>query len=124
MVPYVGYDFYHKSWGGSLVKEAAFDNIAIKATCEIDRMTFGRIMEVDDNIRMATCAVIDFIKKNEESGTECLGKKSETVGNLSVTYDESMKEGNDGYQKLLYNTAYPYLLKTGLLYRGVNSIGY
>lgn len=123
MSSYVDYAFYVDEWKGSLVSEAAFSNFAIKASAEIDRITFYRIRKSEqamDEVKMAVCAVIDELFKIEAATSESYGKKSETIGKQSVTYDGTIKKGGAGYYKILRSVAVPYLMKTGLLYRGVN----
>lgn len=120
MTPYADFKFYKDTWKGSLVKEAAFSNLAIKATAEIDRITFHRIKDVTEDIRLATCAVIDTMFEIAGATAGHLGKKAETVGNHSVTYGEELQIGSAGYHNMLYDAAYPYLMDTGFLYRGVN----
>ena len=95
MVPYVDYNFYKDDWKGSLENEAAFQNVAIKATYEIDCITYHNIKEITKDVKYATCAVIDTISKIQSSIAGSFGKKSESVGNLTVTYDEKLREGTD-----------------------------
>ena len=119
MVPYVDYNFYKDDWKGSLENEAAFQNVAIKATYEIDCITYHNIKEITKDVKYATCAVIDTISKIQSSIAGSFGKKSESVGNLTVTYDEKLREGTDEYRNVLKEAAYPYLVNTGLLFGGV-----
>lgn len=121
MNPFVDFVFYKEKWSGSLVDEAAFSRFAIQATYEVDRMTFGRVTEdvLTDDIRFAVCAVIEKMHSLELASEGHIGKKSETVGNYSVTFDDSINEGNVKYRRTLRDAAYPYLSNTGLLYKGV-----
>lgn len=123
MSSYVDYAFYVDEWKGSLIDEAAFSNFAIKASAEIDRITFYRIRKIEqvtDEVKVAVCAVIDELLKIEAATSASYGKKSETIGKQSVTYDETLKKSGAGYYGMLRGVASPYLMKTGLLYRGVN----
>lgn len=127
MSAYVDYGFYKENWKGSLVDETAFSRDVIRASAEIDRMTFGRLVDtesVPEEVKFATCAVLDEQAKLQSGAATHAGKKSETVGNYSVTYDEELTAGSVKYHKLMKDAAEPYLVRTGLTSRGVVPIGY
>lgn len=120
MPAYVDFEFYKNEWKGSLIEGEAFPNLSIMASYEVDRITFGRIDEkkLTDEVKFATCAVAEKIHQIKKATDGHLGKKSESVGKQSATYDENMQQGSTGYHKALRHAAYPYLVNTGLLYRG------
>lgn len=120
MNSYVDYDFYKESYGGSNVPQGSFLKFAIKASAYIDRITFNRVKkleEVSEEIKFATCAVIDFDKKIEDDGGII---SSESEGNHSVTYvDGNTGVNTETEDKRRYKEAALFLSNTGLLYRGV-----
>lgn len=116
MNSYVDYDFYKESYGGNNVPQGSFLKFAIKASAYIDKITFGRVKkleEIPEEVKFATCAVIDFDKKIEDDGGII---SSESEGNHSVTY---VSTGNETEDKKRYKEAALFLSNTGLLYRGV-----
>lgn len=107
---YIDYDFY-SSLGGK-VPQDSFDRYAMRATKYIDYNTFGRIKEVTEDIKIATCEIIDLIYKSSLEGDREI--QSESVGSHSVTYTAN--------NKTLEQKAYDILkmyLDSDLLYRGV-----
>jgi len=108
------------------LEEAAFSALEIQAAAFIREITFNRIKETTEDVQYATCAVIDCLKKWQDTETvlqENAGKKSESVGKYSVTYNTDVLFGMESLEgvirKRAYAAAYPYLIHTGLLYRGV-----
>lgn len=134
MVEFTDHDFYIKEFHGSTIPETAFPNAALKASIFIKYLTFGRVSDsfaIDypqyaDEIKMAVCATAEVMYKEqmaaesmEADGRE---KKSETVGNVSISYVTEGKEGElreKTMERKQYAAAYPYLIHTGLMYRGV-----
>lgn len=123
---YADYAFYREKWMGSL-EEAAFSALELRAASFVREITFNRIKEVSEDVQYATCAVIDCLnkwQKTEATLQENAGKKSESVGKYSVTYNTEALLGAEPFEsmtrKRAYAAAYPYLVHTGLLYRGVS----
>lgn len=115
MTIYADYQFYKNTFKGNMVSEEDYDRWALSASAYLDYITFGRIeklSEIPEEVKLATCAVVDAMKKAENRD----GISSETVGKLTVSYNGKYQSDNKGY---LYREVEPYLLKTGLLYRGV-----
>lgn len=112
IMSYVDYTYYTGTYGGKLVKNEDFIRLSSKATAYVNMITQGRIgSNVTDPIKMATCAVMDEMY-NQEKGPEIA---SESSGKESRSYVASGKSNN---QKL-YEEVKPWLINTGLLYRGL-----
>lgn len=111
-MPYVDYNFYIMDYGGAEMPPLKFNGIANRASMYIDTITFNRInpKEVCEEVKMATCAVIDVICKFEEVGI----KVSEKIGDYSIQY----KNSTTSKEKEMYKEAKAYLSNTGLMYRG------
>jgi hypothetical protein len=122
---YADFDFYTNTYLGALIAQADFDRLALRASEQIDRMTFQRaaaVVEAGEDadtialIGMATCAIAERIQDVEaEGGADAI--QSERVGNHSVTYAETSSRRLTAGQK--YEEAgNTYLASTGLMYRG------
>ncbi|MEO1815331.1 MAG: hypothetical protein ABGU93_07080 [Acetobacterium sp.] len=108
----IDYTYYTETYGGKLVKNEDFIRLSSKATAYVNMIAQGRIgSNVTDPIKMAICAVMDEMY-NQEKGLEIA---SESSGKESRSYVASGKSNN---QKL-YEEAKPWLVNTGLLYRGL-----
>jgi hypothetical protein len=109
---YVDFTYYTATYGGTLVKSADFIRISSMATAYIDQVTQGKIAgDVTDPIKMATCALMDELFK-QEKGPEIA---SESAGKESRSYVAS---GKSNEQKL-NDVIKMWLSNTGLLYRGL-----
>ena len=122
MVEYADYTFYTDTFHGSTIPEAAFSSVILRASVYVKYITFGRIedTEIPEEVRLAACAVSEVMYKADAEG-EQKEKKSETVGNVSVSYVTEQQDGQTREAvaaKKQYAAAYPYLIHTGLLYRG------
>lgn len=89
---YVDYDYYSRTYGGTLVPEEGFIRLEIKARAQIDRYTFGRVREalktipdftVPSEIKNAQCELIEYLKRYDDNGGVVA---SESVSKHSVTY--------------------------------------
>lgn len=123
MVEYADYTFYKEQFHGSTIPEAAFSFVVLRASIYIKYITSGRIedTEIPEEARMAACAVSEVMYKADAEG-EQKEKKSETVGNVSVSYVTEQQDGQTreaAAAKKQYAVAYPYLIYTGLLDRRV-----
>ncbi len=123
MAVYIDYEFYQNTYGGSAIALADFQALAIRASHEIDRLTFERAADYIDDadytepIKLATCAVADAI---QDINTRMGQIQSEKVGPYSVTYTPTPTDSlsTDARMSL---AAKRYLARTGLMYRGFNS---
>lgn len=121
MVEYADYKFYQEQFHGSTIPEAAFSSTILRASIYVKYITFGRIDDTEnpEEARLAACAVAEVMYKADAVGQQ--EKKSETVGNVSVSYVTEQQDGQTreaAAAKKQYAAAYPYLIHTGLLYRG------
>jgi len=126
MAVYADFDFYTDTFGGTAIAAADFYALAIKASREIDYLTFDRAVEVIEadtdtdlieKIKLATCAVAEVV---QEQNTQPGVIQSEKVGSYSVTYagNASALLSSEAQRSL---AAKRYLARTGLMYRGFNS---
>lgn len=121
MVEYADYTFYKEQFNGSTIPEAAFSSAILRASIYIKYITFGQIDDtgIPEEARMAACAVAEVMYRADAVGQQ--EKKSETVGNVSVSYVTEQQDGQireSAAAKKQHAAAYPYLIHTGLLYRG------
>ena len=107
-MPYVDFDWYSKVYQSGEVPEDKFYNLALKATKYIDKITFGRADEADENVKYAVCAIVDEMYKSEARR----GIAAESNDGYSISYIK-----NNGTENL-YKTA-KLFLPPELLYRGV-----
>lgn len=116
---YADYAFYTDEYAGSLISDAnSFARTERKAAAELDRITFGRISQTDDTIRLAVCEMTEILYLSEERKSRHLGLEvaSENNDGYSVTY--AGVSGNSGQNQLdqeLYRAAYRYLARSGLM---------
>ena len=94
MVEYADYTFYKEQFNGSTIPEAAFSSDNLRASIYLKYITFGRIddTEIPEEVRLAVCAVSEVMYKADAEG-EQKEKKSETVGNVSVSYVTEQQDG-------------------------------
>ncbi|URN85154.1 hypothetical protein [Acetobacterium wieringae] len=106
---YVDYTYYTGTYGGK-ISDSDFTRLSLLASIYIDTITNNRIVETTEPVKMASCAVIDALKKQEtpEVASESSGKESRSYVQSGKTQDQK-----------LYAAAYPWLINTGLLYRGL-----
>lgn len=105
---------YYSTTGQGKVKEEKFNRLAIKASRIVDYYTFNRIKEADDNVKLATCELVDYLEQREEEEGKDIA--SEKVGTYSVTYSEKFSQSDSQKQKQIIRR---YLGHTNLMYRGV-----
>lgn len=113
---YCDYTFYTTEYSGTM-PESLFNRLSIIASAKIKANTFGRIDEITipDEVKYCTCTIVDALKEIQKRD----GKKSESVGSWSVTW-----EGSEEDKKKLSNIMKDYLSEltdtegTPLLYRG------
>lgn len=113
---YADFEYYQNVFHGTKIKEQTeFEGLAVKATADLDRLTFGRIdpeAPISEAVKNAMCAVAE-TRRAYESGEA--GIVSASIGKKSVTYANADKQT---YEKDSYKAACPFLTNTGLLYRG------
>lgn len=117
MTNYADYAYYVGTYKGAVIDAASFDTFALKATLEIKKYTFKRIVDTDipDDAKMCCCEVAELLFKDKQEDAK--GVASEKVGEYSVSYVSS-----EAKEKLLslsvQSIIYNWLAMTGLLYRG------
>jgi hypothetical protein len=125
MAVYADYVFYSTSFLGTAIASADFSRLALRASTQIDRLTFNRAAAVvaeDENdttinlIKMATCAVAEELQKDIDSGGAD-AVTSERGGNYSVNYSEKAQMAMSLKEKI-FDAAALYLENTGLMFRG------
>ena len=104
------FEYYCDMFAGKEITDISeFDSCEIKARAFVDKITFGRITQMSDDVKNAVCAVCEEISAME--GKE--GIKSESNDGYSVVYDVE----NDSF--LRYKRAAEMFLPAELLYRGI-----
>lgn len=114
MTTYVNYEFYSNSYHGTMAEDD-FNREVVRASAYIGMITMNRITDsvlrrFSDEIKLATCAACEVYYAAEKGGEIA----SESVGSWSRTYSNT---GTTTQQKL-QDAVEPYLIMTGLLFRG------
>lgn len=120
MAPYADYTYYTTEYLGTAIAEADFPVLALRASAQIDAMTFGRAATDTENteaIQNAMCAVAEELQRQQ---TQPDAISSESQGQYSVSYaaNSSAMKSN---QTKLENAAKLYLGNTGLMFGGFYS---
>lgn len=126
MTAYADWVYYGTTYLGTAIDVDEFDALALRASVQIDQMTFNRVAEIiEDNddedtidlIKMAVCAIADEMHRQSGEGPQV---SSESVGSYSKSYvvTGEMKKTSD---ELLMQVAKLYLGNTGLMFRGFAS---
>ena len=98
MAAYADFIFYTDTYGGTAIASADFSTLAIRASHQIDFLTFDRAAEVisdDDDVdlveavQLATCAVAEVLYEIQNGAQT--GIKSESVGSHAVTFVDGAK---------------------------------
>ena len=119
---YADYNFYINDYGGSLITEAAFPNVILRASAYLDRVTLGRIEDESNEVKYAACEMAEQQYQSDQKGTAA-EIKSENNDGYSVTFVTEGKDGQTAAEVLerkMFQTAKKWLGNTGLLYLGVN----
>lgn len=125
MNAFADYTFYSTVFGGSVIPALSFTALALKASYEVNRHTFGSAAseittpsdtELVNAIKMATCAVAEEMQKFASSTDKIKIIKSESTGDHSVSY-LSMEEINASQLQVVTEAINKYLEFTGLLSR-------
>lgn len=118
MTAYADYAYYRDSFHGSVVSEADFPGLAVKASAYVRAITFGRATANREEVKDATCAAAEVIQQLEKERSGA-AKASETVGSWSVSYQNTNNLGLNE-QTRLAQAVDLYLTGTGLNYAGVD----
>ena len=120
---YVTYSYYTDTYLGSDIAEDDFDALALRASAQLDRITYNRAASVTDAddldaMKMATCAIAEEIQTIAQEGSSG-GITSERVGSYSVTYADNNIKQLSAIQRY-ESVAAPYLENSNgnLLYKG------
>lgn len=122
---YADFTYYEDTYLGNVIAEADFPRLALRASAQIDRLTFGRAATDTNNetaIKNAMCAVAEEIYAIENSDSSEY-VTSESQGQYSVSYDPSSVEGRTDTERYS-DAAKVYLENTGLMFGGFNSDEY
>ena len=105
---YADFDFYRYEYKGNRIKdEDTFEFYGRKASAYINKISFGRINEADENVKNAVCSVVDRLALYGKRQ----GISAEENDGYRVTYE---KEDTSQLFK-----AAALFLPVRLLYRGV-----
>lgn len=126
---YTDYDFFSNAYKGKMLK-SDFNKLVIDASCIIRNNIFDRdISEYQEEVQMATCSIIDILKKIEElesKKTNSISEKilkSESVADYTRTFETNDVKNYEleisNLKGRIKEEIRKYLLPTGLLYRGV-----
>ena len=119
MAAYADFTFYTGTYLGNAITSTNFPRLALRASAEIDKITFGRAaaetdLTIIENIKMTCCAVAEEIQALESDGA---GISSEKIGTYQVTYNDKSKAAQ-GEDQRFEGAARLYLENTGLLFKG------
>lgn len=120
---YADYAFYRDTYSGDLIKdEIIFVRLALRASEWLDHVTFHRISQPDDDVRLAVCAMAEVLFWQEKRKKKYDGREiaSESNDGYSVSFAGATdSERASLTEKELYLAAYKYLSQTGLMDFGV-----
>jgi len=122
---YADYTYYSTEFLGNVIAEADFPRLALRASAQIDRITFARSATDVDNttaIKNAMCAVAEEIQR-QESNENADGITSESQGQYSVSYGANSSRSRTNQQKI-EDAAKFWLETTGLMFAGFASNEY
>jgi hypothetical protein len=121
------YAFYRDTYLGTLLTAETFPKYALRADSFLDLLTTGRY-EKDclpekavEAVKMAECAIAEICLNLEQAETQSDAAwkvQGEKVGNHTVTYRNNA-EIIEQTEKQISEIARRYLLRWGLLYRGM-----
>lgn len=118
---YADLTYYQNTYLGTAIASADFARLSLRASAQIDALTFGRAAdETDadnvDAIKMATCAIAEEIQSVEQDGNQD-GIASESIGSNSVSYADNSSKRLTKDQRY-FDAAQTYLGNTGLMFAG------
>lgn len=113
---YADYTFYLETYKGTAA-DATFTRLSVLAKAHIDRITNGRAQTAADfeldAVKMAFCAVIDELDKQEQGGIVT----AESNDGISRSYATGSTIKSETQR--IYAAARPYLSLTNLMFAGV-----
>lgn len=116
---YADYTHYSTVYLGNAIAEADFPRLALRASAQIDRLTYNRAATDTDNttaIKNAMCAVAEEIQR-QESSDNVDGVTSESQGRYSVAYSANSNKSRTNQQKI-EDAAKLWLNSTALMFPG------
>lgn len=122
---YADYTYYLATYLGTTIAESDFPRLALRASAQIDRITFNRaaaiVTAATDTttitaIKMATCEVAESLKTQDSAGGADM-ITSESQGQYSVSYGVGSTRQMTNQQKT-QAAARLWLENTDLLYPG------
>ena len=119
---YADYTHYTDVYLGNAIAEADFPRLALRASAQIDRLTYNRAATDTDNttaIKNAMCAVAEEIQRQEQSDNVD-GITSESQGQYSVSYGTNSNRARSNQTKIV-DTAKLWLETTVLMFAGFAS---
>ena len=119
---YADYTHYSTVYLGNSIAEADFPRLALRASAQIDRLTYNRAATDTDNttaIKNAMCAVAEEIQRQEQSDNVD-GITSESQGQYSVSYGTNSNRARSNQTKIV-DAAKLWLETTGLMFAGFAS---
>ncbi len=123
------YAFYRDDYLGTLLTEENFPKYALRADSFLDLLTTGRYEndclpeKAVEAVKMAECAIAELclnLEQAELQSDAAWKVQSEKVGNHSVQFRNNA-EIAEQTERQIRDTASRYLLRWGLLYRGLAS---
>ena len=121
------YEFYTDTYLGTLLTAETFPKYALRADSFLDLLTTGRYAKdclpagAVEAVKMAECAIAEICLNLEQAETQSDAAwkvQGEKVGNHTVTYRNSA-EIVEQTERQIHDVAVRYLLRWGLLYRGM-----
>ena len=125
MTVYASFTWYEDSYLGTLVASTDFDALELRASKQIDRLTFNRVADIieagededeTDAIKNATCAVVDELYNQSQADSD-KAIKSESVGGHSVSYVDNADLNRTQLEKIR-EAAKLWMASTRLMYPG------
>lgn len=122
---YADYAFYSEKYKGTTIPSGRFDYYEMQAETIIRELTIGKSDDYADatEVKMATCAAAErlyCVLEPTESDADSAKIASESVGEYSVTYrNVTAPDQITEARKAAFMSAQPWLVQTGLLYRGI-----
>lgn len=119
---YADYTHYTDVYLGNAIAEADFPRLALRASAQIDRLTYNRAATDTDNttaIKNAMCAVAEEIQRQEQNDNVD-GITSESQDQYSVSYGSNSNRARSNQTKIV-DAAKLWLETTGLMFAGFAS---
>lgn len=122
---YADFTYYEDTFLGTAIAEADFPRLALRASAQIDRITFNRAAPIVtaatntdtiDAIKMATCEIAETLQ-TQESASNVDVITSESQGQYSVSYGAGSNRTMTNQQKI-ETAARLWLENTDLLFKG------